>query len=63
MFNPIPFEKGTYFTRERQPQEAGSKQFGRKGKTDYFDKKTGKFLGTFQKGGQISNSDWEIIQD
>lgn len=60
-FNPIPFKKGTYFTRERQNQEADSKQFGRKGKKDYFDKKTGKLLGTYKNGGKVS--DWEIIFD
>jgi len=53
-FNPIPYEQGTYFSRPRQQQEIGG--------TDYFDKKTGKKLGTFKKGGKIS-SDWEIIQD
>lgn len=47
MFNPIPFEKGTYFTRPRQSQEVGQ------GKTDYFDKQTGKLLGTYENGGQI----------
>ena len=44
MFNPIPFEKGTYFTRERQSQEQS-------GGTDYFDKKTGKLMGTYEDGG------------
>ena len=57
----IPFAKGTYFTRERQNQEQDSKQFGRKGKKDYFDKKTSKLLGTYETGGKVS--DWEIIFD
>ncbi len=45
----IPFKKGTYFThrRDRQTQEPGSKQFGREGLVDFFDKKTGKLLGTY----------------
>lgn len=60
-FNPIPFAQGTYFSRERQNQELDSKQFGRKGKKDYFDKKTGKLLGTYKNGGKVS--DWEIIFD
>jgi hypothetical protein len=46
MFNPIPFEKGTYFSKERQSQEQSAK-----GKKDYFDKKTGKLLGTYKNGG------------
>jgi len=54
-FNPIPFTQGTYFTRERQSQEQDSKQFGRKGKKDYFDKKTGKLLGTYGEGGKTKN--------
>lgn len=53
-FNPIPFTQGTYFSRERQNQELDSKQFGRKGKTDYFDKTTGKLLGTFENGGYLN---------
>ena len=57
----IPFAKGTYFSRERQNQELDSKQFGREGKKDYFDKKTGKLLGTYKTGGKVS--DWEIIFD
>lgn len=56
MFNPIPFEKGTYFSRKRQSQEQSAK-----GKKDYFDKKTGKLLGTYKNGGKVKNSDWEII--
>jgi len=56
MFNPIPFEKGAYFSRERQSQEQSAK-----GKKDYFDKKTGKLLGTYKNGGKVKNSDWEII--
>lgn len=55
-FNPVPFKKGTYFTRPRQRQEQGSGSL-----TDYFDKKTGKLLGTFRNGGKINNSDWELI--
>jgi len=46
--NPIPFEPNTYFTRERQGQELGQ------GKTDYFDKKTGKLLGTYENGGYFA---------
>lgn len=46
-FNPIPFTKGTYFTREQQGQEIGNK-------LDYFDKKTGKKLAN---GGQINELD------
>ena len=46
--NPIPFEPGTYFTRKRQSQELG------RGKTDYFDKKTGKLLGTYENGGYFA---------
>ena len=42
-----------YFSRPRQSQEAGQ------GKMDYFDKKTGKLLGTYKNGGKIS--DWEIL--
>ena len=41
--NPIPFKEGAYFTRKRQGQETG--------KTEYFDKKTGKKLGEFAFGG------------
>jgi len=40
-----PFIKGSYFTRPRQPQEEGQ------GKTDYFDKKTGKLIATYADGG------------
>jgi hypothetical protein len=53
----IPFKKGTYFTRDRQNQEEGSKQFGRKGAKGYFDKTTGRLMGTYQEGGSV----WEII--
>lgn len=42
---PIPFESGSYFTRKRKPQEAD------RGKMEYFDKKTGKLLGTYGDGG------------
>ena len=55
----VPFSD--YFSRERQNQELDSKQFGRKRKKDYFDKKTGKLLGTYKNGGKIS--DCEIIFD
>ena len=49
-FNPIPFKKGTYFTRPRQQQEAGSGHV-----VDYFDSKTGKLLKTmnYKKGGSV----------
>ena len=53
--NKIPLKEGTYFSRERQTQEQSAK-----GKKDYFDKKTGKLLGTYKSGGSVS-SDWEII--
>ncbi len=43
MFNPIPFEKGSYFTRPRQSQEIGDD-------LEYFDKKTGRKL---EDGGYI----------
>jgi len=49
----VPFSD--YFSRPRQSQESGQ------GKTDYFDKKTGKLLGTYKNGGKVS--DWEIIFD
>jgi len=45
-FNPIPYKKGSYFTREQQGQEVGGKE--------YFDKKTGKKL---EFGGQINELD------
>lgn len=50
----IPFQKNSYFTRPRQSQESSNNQFGRIGKTDYFDKKTGKLLGTYAQGGNIN---------
>lgn len=58
-FNPIPFKKNTFFTRKRQPQELD------RDKTDYFDSKTGKLLGTFGNGGNISNrfSQPHLIKD
>lgn len=46
-----PFIKGSYFTRPRQSQESQNDQFGRTGKTDMFDKKTGKLIGTYADGG------------
>ena len=42
------------YSRVRNPQEA------ERGKKDYFDKKTGKLLGTYKNGGK-TKSDWEII--
>ena len=49
MFNPIPFEKGTYTTRERQPGERFSALYDKEGKkysaVDIIDK-SGKLLGT-----------------
>ena len=45
--NPIPFEQGSYFTRERKPQEAD------RGKMEYFDKKTGRSIGLYANGGRI----------
>ena len=63
--DPIPFVKGAYFTRERQPGEQGSALYDDKGKKysliDYNDK-SGKKLGTFdphkkkflKNGGEIS---------
>ena len=45
--NPIPFEPGSYFTRERKPQEAD------RGKMEYFDKKTGRSIGLYDDGGEL----------
>ena len=45
--NPLPFEPGSYFTRERKPQEAD------RGKMEYFDKKTGRSIGLYANGGRI----------
>ena len=42
----VPFKEGTYFTRPRPSQEVG--------KTEYFDKKTGKLLGTYENGGYFA---------
>ena len=49
-FDPIGLKKGTYFTRPRQRQDAGSGNV-----VDYFDSKTGKLLKTmnYNKGGSV----------
>ncbi len=52
-----PFIKGSYFTRPRQSQESQNDQFGRTGKTDMFDKKTGKLMGTYADGGGVNRYD------
>ena len=53
-FNPIPYEQGTYFTRNPQQQEIG--------KTEYFDKKTGKPLNKFQDGGSVKLTKEEVLR-
>ena len=61
-FNTIPFEKDSYFTVDKNsgfPDRIEQM-------TDYYNKKTGKKLGTYptkkKSGGKIE-SDWEIIED
>jgi hypothetical protein len=67
-FNNIPFQKGSYFTVDRKGQQSGGAGFSdrRTQMTDYYNKKTGKKLGTYptkkKSGGKI-NTEWEIIED
>lgn len=76
-FNPIGFKKGSYFSRPLDNSErAISKEDV--GKKDYFDKTTGRKLGTFGNGGKFIDqrqdsyytpsssdrqSEWEIVDD
>ncbi len=47
-FDTLMLDKGSYFSRPRQSQEEGQ------GKTDYFDKSTGKLLKTMGDGGYLA---------
>ena len=68
-FNNIPFQKGSYFTVDREGQQLGGSGFSdrRTQMTDYYDRKTGKKLGAYPKkkfGGNIeTESEWEILPE